>query len=713
MRPIQLQPLFAGAQTIDGVGPKLAEKLAKLINNTVERRDLRVVDLLWHFPTGLIDRRHRPKIADAVPGELATIEATVTSHAPPPPGFGKAPYRVYCSDGTGELELVFFRGRKAYLERLLPIGEKRFVSGKIERYSERLQMSHPDHVVTQEELKDLRLVEPVYPLTAGVSNKVISKALHNAAQLACKQIETEWQDAEWLKQQGWPGFAEALQTVHQPENPDDLSPNAPARQRLAYDELLAGQLALALMRHHEVTGRGRALKAKNSALRDRILASLSFELTGSQQTALAEIYEDMQGEDRMLRLLQGDVGSGKTVVALLAMAFAVEAGVQTALMAPTEVLARQHYKEFSQLAEKIGFKAALLTGREKGKTRAKLLERLKAGEINMLIGTHALFQDDVEFGDLGLAIIDEQHRFGVRQRMALQQKGKKSENGASGRVDILVMSATPIPRTLLMANYGDMAVSRIADKPAGRKPVTTRVLPVQRMDDLLDGLQRAMTGGAQVYWVCPLVEESVSLDLAAADQRCAWLQKHFGERVGLVHGRMSSEEKDAVMQRFVAGEIGLLVATTVIEVGVNAPNATIMIVEHAERFGLAQLHQLRGRVGRGEKPSSCILLYQGPLSASGRARLKIIRKTEDGFRIAEEDLRLRGGGELLGARQSGLPQYAIARLPEHADLLAAARDDARLILSRDPSLSGKRGQALKTLLHLFQQDAAATLLKAG
>ncbi len=704
MRPMPLNPLFAKAQSLDGIGPKLSERLTRLVNSTVERTDPRVIDLLWHFPTGINDRRHRPKIAQAEPGALATIEVIVTRHVPPPRGNRKAPYRVWCTDETGEIELIFFRGQKPYLERLLPLGETRILSGRVERYGEKLQMSHPDHIVSLEEFKTLQLIEPVYPLTAGVSGKIMRRAINNALDLVPEL--PEWQDRDWLQQQGWPSFAEALRAVHQPQGSENLRPDAPARQRLAFDELLASQLALALLRNREVSGTGRAL-AMTGALRRKIISLLPFELTGSQTAALGEIYDDLASHDRMLRLLQGDVGSGKTVVALLAMAGAVEGGTQAALMAPTEVLARQHFHEFSQMAEQAGFTTALLTGREKGNTRTRLLEQLKNGDIDMLIGTHALFQEDVEFADLGLAIIDEQHRFGVQQRLKLQSKGKATD------ADVLVMTATPIPRTLLLTNYGDMATSKLMDKPAGRKPVTTRVLPVERIDELLNGLQRALAAGRQIYWVCPLVEESEKLDLAAADQRHAWLKGHFGDRVGLVHGRMATVEKDAVMAAFAKGDLGILVATTVIEVGVNVPNATIMVIEHAERFGLSQLHQLRGRVGRGDQQSSCILLYQGPLSKTGQARLSVIRSTEDGFRIAEEDLRLRGGGELLGTKQSGLPEFAIASLPEHGDLLAAARDDAQLVLARDPALSSERGERLKTLLYLFERDAAAKLLRSG
>ena len=704
MRPIKLHPLFAEAQSLDGIGPKLSQKLCKLVNSTVKRNDPRVIDLLWHFPTGINDRRHRPSISEAEAGTLVTLEVTITAHIAPPRGNRKIPYRIHCADESGEMELVFFRGQKNYFERELPIGEKRILSGKVEFYSQKLQMTHPDYIVRLDELDTLPLIEPLYPLTAGVTSKVMTKAIANAVQII-PELE-EWQEPNWIKQQGWPSFADALHAVHQPQSGSDLMPLATARKRLAFDDLLANQLALALLRNREITGTGRILDITGS-LRKKILASLSFELTGSQKAVLEEIYADMASKDRMLRLLQGDVGSGKTVVALLAMAAAVESGTQAALMAPTEVLARQHFKEFSELADDIGFSVALLTGREKGKSRLELLAKLASGDLDMLIGTHALFQDDVEFADLGMAIIDEQHRFGVQQRMKLQSKGKDTD------ADVLVMTATPIPRTLLLTNYGDMATSRLIDKPAGRKPITTRILPTQRIDELLEGLARALKTGTQIYWVCPLVEESQKLDLAAADQRHAWLTGHFGDQVGLVHGRMKADEKDAVMKSFADGDLGILVATTVIEVGVNVPNATIMVIEHAERFGLSQLHQLRGRVGRSDTQSSCILLYQGPLSKTSQSRLKVVRDSADGFRIAEEDLRLRGGGELLGLKQSGVPDFALARLPEHGELLAAARDDAQLILARDPTLSSKRGKALKTLLYLFERDEAAKLLRSG
>ncbi|MHA1164200.1 MAG: ATP-dependent DNA helicase RecG [Alphaproteobacteria bacterium] len=704
MRPHILTPLFASLRDLDGIGPRLQKLLKRLLAPHSLTEDARIVDLLLHFPVSLIDRRSRPKIAQAVSGHMATIEVTVAEHKAPPRGQRRIPYRVTCTDDTGFLELVFFHARADYLQKLLPVGEKRIVSGKIEDYAGRLQMPHPDYVVKLSEADELPLIEPVFPLTAGLSGKVLRKAISQALERLPDM--PEWQDTAWIAKNSWSSFSDAIRIVHAPQSETDLLANTPARQRLAYDELLANQLALALVRAKLRKAPGRATIGTGK-LAEKILRDLPFTLTQSQKFVLDEIGADMAETSRMLRLLQGDVGSGKTIVALLAMAIAVEAGRQAALMAPTELLARQHLKTLTSLAESAGMRIALLTGREKGKERERILSALKNGELDVLLGTHALFQEGVDFKDLGLAVIDEQHRFGVHQRLALQAK-----SGAGG-TDVLVMTATPIPRTLLLTHYGDMEVSKLLEKPAGRQPIATRAMPVDRLGDIMDRLGSAIQGGAQAYWVCPLVEESDVLDATAAEERHAALQKRFGGKVGLVHGQMPGTEKDAVMQAFATGDISILVATTVIEVGVDVPNATIMVIEHAERFGLAQLHQLRGRVGRGSDKSACILLYKPPLTDTAHARLNALRETEDGFLIAEEDLKLRGGGEVLGTRQSGLPEFRVASLPRDTELLAAARDDALLILNSDPGLSGKRSEALRALLYLFERDEAIRLLKAG
>jgi ATP-dependent DNA helicase RecG len=710
MRPPRLAPLFATVRALKGVGPKIEGLLNKLVAPRHEGAHARVIDLLWHLPVSVIDRPIVPRIAEARIGELATLEVTVAEHRA---GGGRrhagprAPYRVLVEDDAGAaLELVYFNADPTYLKRLLPVASKRLISGKLESYDGWLQMPHPDHVAPadKEGAATLPLHEPVYPLTAGLTNTVLRKATGEALM----QIPAlpEWIDADFLAQKLWAPFGDAIAHAHAPESDADLIPSAPARARLAYDELLANQLALAVIRARLKRRTGRSL-AGTGKIRQAILAALPFALTGAQKRALGEIDADLKNRQRMLRLLQGDVGSGKTVVALLTMAAAVESGAQAALMAPTELLARQHFATIRSLGEGAGLRIALLTGRERGRERAEIVDALKDGGVDILIGTHALFQEHIVFKELGLVVIDEQHRFGVHQRLALQAKG----SGAGA--ELLVMTATPIPRTLLLTSYGDMDVSRLDEKPPGRKPVTTRTVPLERRDVVVEGIARAIKGGAQVYWVCPLVAESEVLDIAAAEARHAELQERFGAKVGLVHGRLAGKDKNRVMQEFAAGALSILVSTTVIEVGVDVPNASIMVVEHAERFGLAQLHQLRGRVGRGAKESACILLYKQPLSETARERLNVMRQTEDGFVIAEEDLRLRGGGEVLGTRQSGLPLFRIASLPEHQALLEAARDQARLILSRDPELSGPESEALKLLLYLFERDDAIKLMRAG
>ncbi len=691
MRPEILFALFAPVTSLDGVGPRIAKLIEKVAGP-------HVVDLLWHLPTDVIDRRFAPKVAEAPPGAIATIKLRVDAHLPP--RHPRLPYKVRCSDQTGRLDLVFFHARPDYLRRILPEGELRVVSGKVEHYNKQIQITHPDYIATLDELDHLQRVEPVYRLTAGLTLNTLGKAVRAALKRAPELAE--WIDPAYLARQGWKSWRAALCEAHAPETRAGLTPAA--RARLAYDELLASQLALALARVQLRRLPGRAV-AGDGRLRERALKALPFRLTSSQEQALAQITADMASDARMLRLLQGDVGSGKTVVALMAMLNAVEAGYQAALMAPTEILARQHMATMEPLAQAAGVEIALLTGRGKGKGRRAVLDGLAAGDIKLAVGTHALFQEQVAFRDLGLAVVDEQHRFGVHQRLMLAAKGRG--------VDMLVMTATPIPRTLLLAAYGDMNVSPLTEKPAGRPPVDTRTMPLSRLGEVVAAVKRRVGQGARAYWVCPLVEESEAVDLAAASERHAYLTGRFGDRVGLVHGRMKGPEKDAVMAAFAKGDLGVLVATTVIEVGVDVPAANIMVIEHAERFGLAQLHQLRGRIGRGDKPSTCLFLYAGPLTPTARARLKILRETDDGFRIAEEDLRLRGAGELLGTRQSGLPDFRLADLAEHAELLAVARDDARLILERDPGLETPRGAALRTLLYLFERDAVVKYVRSG
>jgi ATP-dependent DNA helicase RecG len=702
MRPSVLNPLFASATSIKGIGDKLTKILGKLLRGS-ESLEPRVVDLLFHLPTGVVDRRQRPRIADLPQAGIVTVEVVVGKHVPPPRNNKRIPYRVFTSDGTGTLQLVFFHAHADYLAKMLPPSETRFISGTIGWYDGEPQINHPDHILTADEFLRMPLIEPVYPLTAGLSPKILGRAVRTA--LERLPVLPEWQDGAWLTHNAWPGFQAALKAQHQPQLTEAITIGSPARLRLAYDELLANQLAITLVRSHMKRAAGHSYVG-NGELQARIVGALPYKLTGAQVQALAEILADMKQPRRMLRLLQGDVGSGKTIVALLALANVVECGAQGAFMVPTEILARQHFMSLAPLCEAAGLRHAVLTGREKGKQRDEILQRLAVGEIDILIGTHALFQEGVGFQHLGLAVIDEQHRFGVHQRLALQAK-------AGGATDLLVMTATPIPRTLALTAYGDMDVSRLTEKPAGRLPIDTRVLPLGRLGDVVQGLVRSIARGERAYWVCPLVEESELIDLATAEERARQLEGAFPGRVGLVHGKLRGAARDAVMADFKSGKLDILVSTTVIEVGVDVPQASIMVIENAERFGLAQLHQLRGRVGRGNTKSSCVLLYQEPLGEMAKARLKIMRETEDGFRIAEEDLRLRGAGEMLGTQQAGLPLFRIADLALHGELLAAARDDAALVIVRDPDLKSQRGEALRILLYLFERDAAVKLLSAG
>ena len=693
MRPTILFPLFAPVKTLPGVGSSMAKTLSKLAGP-------RVVDLLWHLPQGLIDRRVAPSIAGVALRRTATLRVRVLEHEPP--RTRRRPYRILCGDASGELILVFFNARPEYLLKTLPPGETRIVSGIVDTYGEGLQMVHPDYVLADADEEALPSIEPVYPLTAGLNGKILLKVIKAALQRA--PVLDEWLDPTFQARRGWPAWRDALAQAHAPRKDDDLAPLAPARARLAFDELLANQLALAIVRRRLRRQTGRAIRVDRKLARG-VVERLGFRLTRSQSAALAEIGADMAQPTRMLRLLQGDVGSGKTVVALLAMLDVVESGAQAALMAPTELLARQHFATIAKLAEPADVRVALLTGREKEAARQPVLAGLATGAIGIVVGTHALLQEAVAFRDLALVVIDEQHRFGVDQRLALSEKGSAA--------DVLVMSATPIPRTLTMTAYGDLDVSLMTEKPLGRRPIDTRVMAIDRLDKVVAAVGRMLDAGAKIYWVCPLVEDSAASDLAAAEQRHAFLQRSFPGRVGLVHGRMKTAERDAAMRAFRDGPVGVLVATTVVEVGVDVPAATVMVIEHAERFGFTQLHQLRGRIGRGTAASTCILLYAPPISEAARTRLAVLRETDDGFRIAEEDLRLRGAGELLGVRQSGLPAFRVADLAHHGDLLAAARDDARRLLERDPDLASPRGRALRTLLYLFERDHAVKTLRAG
>ncbi|MFK7875249.1 MAG: ATP-dependent DNA helicase RecG [Paracoccaceae bacterium] len=693
-RPPSLYPLFAGLDTLPGIGPKTAQSMTGLSISTPR-------DVIFTLPVSGIDRALSDTIQGADFPRIVTVKVKIGPHHAP--RLKGRPYRIDVHDSQMAFQLVYFHARADYLQRLLPVGQERIVSGKAEMFDGLVQMPHPDHVVLPEELATLPNFEPVYPLTSGVTQKLMAKAAQETLKLLPEM--PEWIDPSLISQQVWPSFQDAVTQCHGPTSMHAMIPTDPARARLAYDELFSHQLTLSLARAREQRVKGRK-SLGTGQIQDQVLTTLPYAPTAAQTRSVSEILADMGSKTRMNRLLQGDVGSGKTLVAFLAMVAAVEAGGQAVLMAPTEILARQHLEGLQPLAEQAGVVLEILTGRDKGRDRADKLGALASGKIQILVGTHAVFQKDVDFQDLRLAIVDEQHRFGVRQRLELGKKGIS--------VDVLVMTATPIPRSLALAQYGDMDVSVLDEKPAGRKPITTALISTERLEDVVARLRGAIQKGMQCYWVCPLVEESEVVDLTAAEDRFKHLRAAIGEEhVGLVHGQMPPAEKDAAMARFQSGQTQVLVATTVIEVGVNVPNATIMVIERAETFGLAQLHQLRGRVGRGSQASTCLLLYQAPLSETGRRRLEVLRHSEDGFEIAQTDLEMRGAGDLIGTAQSGLPKFRVADLERQAGLMQIAQTDARALLQQDPELKSSRGEAVRLLLWLMRQDEAIRLISVG
>ena len=693
-RPETLFPLFSELTTLEGVGPKTAQHMAQL---GIEKPR----DLLFSLPYSGVDRQRRESVLDVELPEVVTVEVLIGAHRP---GRNRgAAYRVTVEDTRTTFQLVFFHARGDYLEKILPEGERRLVSGRVELFDGVAQMVHPDHILPVDEAASIPAYEPVYALTSGVTLKAMSKAVQSAVSRAPDLAE--WIDPAQKAKSKWPAWADAVRDAHAPTGTSDLAATASARERLAYDEFFAHQMTLALAREKLQRAKG-IISEATGKLQSKVLSALPYKPTNAQGRAIEDITRDMATPLRMNRLLQGDVGAGKTLVAFMALLVAVEARGQGVMMAPTEILARQHLEGLQPLAENAGVVLEILTGRDKGKERKAKLDALARGDIHILVGTHAVFQEDVHFADLRLAIIDEQHRFGVRQRLELGKKGE----GA----DVLVMTATPIPRSLSLAQYGDMDVSILDEKPPGRQPISTALVSTGRMDEVVGHMRKAVSEGKQAYWVCPLVDESEILDLTAAEERFKHLRAVLGEGVvGLVHGQMPPSEKDAAMAAFQKGETSVLVATTVIEVGVDVPNATIMVIERAETFGLAQLHQLRGRVGRGSQASTCLLMYQSPMTEGGQKRLTTLRETEDGFRIAETDLQMRGAGDLIGTAQSGVPRFQVADMETQSALMAVAQSDARKLLAEDSSLQGPRGQAARVLLWLMKQDQAIRLISVG
>lgn len=694
MRPSELFHLFGDLNNLSGIGPKTVINLKNL---SIEKPR----DFLFNLPFSVLDRLPVSSIRGVPASKIVTVEVLVKAHKI---GRSRASaHRVTVQDTEVSFQLVFFNARKEYLESLLPVGERRIISGKLEFYDNIPQIVHPHHVKKINEEKAIVRFEPVYPLTSGVSQKLMFGTINGLLEKLPKL--GEWIDHELLKIKGWPSWQDALKSAHCPVSADGASNTNPARLRLAFDELFSHQLSLSIARNKIKRSKGKA-NISTGIFQTKVLNNLPFKFTEDQKLSIRDILDDLKKPERMNRLLQGDVGSGKTIVAFIGLIAAVEAGGQGAIMAPTEILARQHFETLLPLAEKAGISLGLLTGRDKGNSRRSKLADIKEGRTNVIIGTHALFQADVVFQDLRFAVVDEQHRFGVNQRLELGKKGSV--------VDLLIMTATPIPRSLALAQYGDMDISIIKQKPPGRKPINTALISDVRIDEVVDKLKKSIAKGAQAYWVCPLIEESEVLHYTAAERRFEQLRAKLGEGVvELVHGKMSSETKDKIMDRFVSGNIKLLVATTVIEVGVNVPSANIMVVENAEKFGLAQLHQLRGRVGRGSNQSTCLLLYKEPLNISSRKRLSILRETEDGFKISEVDLNLRGSGDAIGTAQSGLPRFRMANIDIIEMLMETAHQQARYLLAKDPNLVTPQGKAARNLLWLMDQDKSIQLITVG
>lgn len=691
--------LFTPLSSLSGFNAKTKSLLIELVGD-------KVIDLLYHLPIKAITRKYFSSIYDlikiaSIPEDNHYVTIVGKILGPPHRTRWKGPIRIPFGDNTGTIDLIFFSSSLAYLQKKCVPGESMVISGKYTIYKGKINITHPEGMDRPENLSRWCGVEPVYPLKTGVSNWIVQKAIREIL----KKLSDlpEWIDPIFIESNEWPSWRKAMNIIHYIE-PFSETLYEKAYTRLTYDEILAQQLSLQLLRKYHKKRGGRSCNP-SLFLQKAAENLLPFSLTDSQKGAIQEISKDMAGENRMIRLLQGDVGSGKTVVAFFSLLQAIEAGAQGALLVPTEILSYQHYTSILPYAQKLGVSIALFTGGLKKKERECLLQKIKEGDISLIIGTHALLEEDVVFKDLGLIVIDEQHRFGVMQRLSLLEKGRQA--------DMLVMTATPIPRTLQLTFYGDMDVSFLLEKPKNRKPITTRVLPLSRIDEVIEALKRLLSMGQKIYWVCPLVEESEILDLTAAEERFSSLKKIFQDRVSLIHGRLKNEEKQERMRAFKEGSVDILVATTVIEVGMDVREATLMVIEHAERFGLAQLHQLRGRVGRSDLSSSCLLLYGEPLTPAARGRLQALKETEDGFHLAEEDLKIRGGGNLLGTTQSGKDIFRIANFYKHASFFINAQKEAKFILEKDSNLMSSRMQSLRLLLSLFYGKDTSTYLLSG
>ena len=645
--------LFKNISFLKGVGPKLSKYLK---NKRIEK----INDLLWHLPYSSTDRSDMVTLDKLEPGKIQTVKVRVKRHNFP--RIRNLPNKVICDDDFGKIDIVFFNSRENYIKAVLPLNKSVLLSGKVNYYKNSYQITNPDYITSINKIDYVKKKIPKYSLTEGLNEKsyrkIIEKVIMNLPDL------DEWYDNDTLKKFNFKSWKESLLKLHNSEINNDL--NNKYRRRLALDEIMSNLMVLSKNRKR-FKETNKKNKIFDNLIAKYIVESLNYKLTKAQEEAIKEINKDLKSDKKMFRILQGDVGSGKTIVSLITSANVLENGFQASLMAPTAILAKQHYNLAKKIFEKTKIKIELLTGKTDYKSRKKILAELKNGKIDLLIGTHALFQKKIEFKNLGYIIIDEQHKFGVKQRMSLAEKGGKN-------CDVLLMSATPIPRTMMLTIYGDMDVSRLLEKPKNRLPILTYSKPEKKIDELVEIIKKDLSDNNQVFWVCPLINDSQILDYSSVTKRYEWLKKKFPSQTSILHGELKQGEKDLILEKFLQKKTKILVSTTVIEVGIDFPDANLIIIENANKFGLAQLHQLRGRVGRGSKQGKCILLFKDNLSKNSIQRIKILKKSSDGFLIAEEDMKMRGFGDIIGFQQSGEKFFKIADPINHADLFVYAEN---------------------------------------
>ena len=679
MKIINKNIIFEDVSKIKGVGKKLSIYLKK-------KKIEKVNDLLWDLPYSFTDRTEIVSLNKLEIGKIVTAKVKVIKYNFP--RIRNLPNKIKCKDEFGEIDLVFFNSREGYIRKVLPINEWVVISGKIGFFGNKYQITNPDYITKIDNLDYVNKIIPKYTLTEGLTEKtyrkIIESVIKNLPEL------NEWHDQDLLKKMKFPSWKNSIINLHDPNNSRNL--NSVYYKRLAYDEIFANLLFLSKNRY-KIKKIKKNKKKFTKLYSSKLTSQLPFKLTKNQISVCEEIDSDLKSSERMYRILQGDVGSGKTIVALLACLNVIESNFQTALMAPTEILAQQHFDLFSKLLKKANIKINItfLSGKTEQKKRKQIIQDLKNNKIDFLIGTHALFQKSIIFKNLGLIIIDEQHKFGVRQRINLAKKGNED-------CDVLLMSATPIPRTMIMSIYGDMDTSKLIEKPSIRQKILTLSKPENKINEIWPFIEKKMKEGEQVFWVCPLIEDSKKLDYSSTVKKFDLINKKFPKKVGVIHGSLNDDEKEKILKKFLNKEIHILISTTVIEVGIDFPNATVIVIENSNKFGLAQLHQLRGRIGRGEKRGTCILLFKNNLSQNARKRINILKNSDDGFFIAEEDMKLRGYGDIIGFKQSGIKYFKIADPIHHENLFKLAESNIKSLNEKELN-----NNKYITLLKLFDK----------